>query len=290
MTDKPVRLQLETFLGCNARCSMCSVRDWKRVHGEMADQVFHRAVEQGLAYSEDIQATSLTMDGEPLLGRRIVERVAYSVEAGLPNIGFATNDYLLNEELGCRLLDAGLDWISFSFDSIDKTTYERARLRLKFDRTYNNIKVFIKNRNKGNYDTKVNLRHLDHNHNPNEFKRYQDSWKSYIRPGDQLHYSQVYDWYSNQRATAEGLLSCPYPIENIVIYRDGTVPLCCRDFNAMNVFGNIMDTDLVDIWNSQCWQEVRSLHKAQKGNEISFCRGCDIPHYENKRQMLDTEE
>lgn len=290
MTDRPERLQIETFLGCNARCSMCSVKDWQREHGEMSDSVFEAAVEQGLDFLDSLQATSLTMDGEPLLGRRIVERVAYSKRSGLPRIGFATNGSLLTLDLAKGLLDAGLDWISFSFDSLDKATYEAARVRLKFERTLENISGFVDARNAGGYATAINVRYLDHSQDMKEFARYEAFWKPRLRLPDQVHYARVYNWYNDRASDPTAPLNCSYPRKNLVILRDGTVPLCCHDFNATTPFGNIMETRLIDLWNGPEWTRVRDLHSRGLGGQIEFCIGCEMPDYEDSRKLLDAIE
>lgn len=288
MSDpRPERLQIETFLGCNARCSMCSVKDWAREHGEMSDKVFHAAIEQGTDFNDSLHATSLTMDGEPLMGRHIAKRVSYSKKAGLRAVGFATNGSLLDDVKAAELLDAGIDWISFSFDSLDKEIYEAARGRLSFSRTLENITNFVARRNAGNYETKVNIRHLDHRGNPADFAAYEAFWKPQLRSRDQVHYARVYNWYNDSAADPTVPLSCAYPLTSLVVLRDGTVPLCCHDFNATVPFGNIMTTSLTDLWNGPEWVRVRDLHRRSLGGQIDFCVGCEMPEYEDDRKMLD---
>ena len=46
---------------------------------------------------------------------------------------FSSNGGLLTDIRARRLLDAGLDWVSFSFDSLNKEAFEAVRIRLKFN-------------------------------------------------------------------------------------------------------------------------------------------------------------
>ena len=252
--------------------------------------MFNRTIEQAVFFSDGLEVVSLTMDGEALIGKKIAARVALSKQAGLPNVGFASNGSLMSEDKAHELLDVGLDWISFSFDTLDKEVYEVERKRLKYVKTRDYILGFLRIRNKGEYKTRVNLRFLDHEKRKESFKEYQEFWGKYLRDGDQVHYGTVYSWYQHEGFNSEIPLSCSYPQKNIVVLRDGTIPLCCVDFNADVVFGNIMDTDLIDIWNSEKWQKVRQLHKQNRGGEVTRCVGCDTPDYEAGRELINVKE
>ena len=288
MIDYPERLQIETFMGCNARCTMCSIHNWKRQKGEMTVPLFERIVGEASRFYPDIEVVSLAMDGEPLMGQFISERVAYCKIRGLSNVGFATNGSLLTRDLGKKLLDAGLDWISFSFDTLNKEVYEKKRVNLKYNETITNIHNFIKERDEGDYGTRINVRYLDHEKNSEAFAEYFQHWNKYLKGHDQIHNGRVFNWYSNEGETdiKNEKLSCPYPISNIVILRDGTVPLCCKDFNASFMFGNVMSRSLKDIWDSLRWKEVRALHRSERGAEMKICKGCDMPDYEKKRELI----
>lgn len=282
----PIRLEIETFHGCNARCTFCSIHDWARPQGEMSQEVFEKVIDDSQALLPHLQVVSLTSDGEPLMGSRIAERVTKCRKNGLDNVGFASNGSLMREDLAKTLLDAGLAWISFSFDTLDKDRFEQERVRLKFDVTFKRILRFIELRNEGNYQTKVNMRYLDHASDHEVFEAYREFWEKHIRDVDEIHYGDLYDYKAMGNEDGLRDLTCSYPLNHILIMQDGTVPLCCQDWNAQFVFGNVMKDPLVDIWNSQRWKDVRALHRAGQGGEMALCRGCDVPRYEAQRKLL----
>jgi sulfatase maturation enzyme AslB (radical SAM superfamily) len=274
----PKKIQIETFLGCNARCTYCTVHEWKREHGAMTDEVFARIVEQLIPIGRHVQAISLYMDGEPLMDRQMERRVKELKSHNLPHIGFATNGALLSESRARDLLEGGLDWLAISFDSLNKESFEKVRLRLKFDTVLQNIKRFFELRNEGGFHTKVILRHVNSVDDPEELVSYKSYWSEYLDEKDIVQSFDVHNWGNGKSPPDQDWLApCSHVFDNMVILRDGTVPLCCIDYDGLNAFGNVMTTPLMEIWNSPRWEEVRQAHRAGRRADIAMCGTCDVP-------------
>jgi molybdenum cofactor biosynthesis enzyme MoaA len=71
--------------------------------------------------------------GESLLHNHFNDFIRYAKAKGLGPIQFTTNATLLNEKMNERILSSGIDFISFSLDTIDKESYEKNRLGADFD-------------------------------------------------------------------------------------------------------------------------------------------------------------
>jgi radical SAM protein with 4Fe4S-binding SPASM domain len=282
--DYPKKIQVETYLGCNARCPICTISQWTRKRGPMAGELFTKIVEQAAQFKDRLRVFSLYMDGEPLMDRLIEERVAQSKAAGLRNVGFSTNGSLLGEERSRRLLEAGLDWLAFSFDSIDKDTYESIRVGLKFDVVINNILHHVELRNQMDSPSKVIIRFIEQEGNRGQFESFRDYWSDRLSGHlDEIQVYSAHNWgHGDQEQKDYGNTPCDYVFDNCVILRDGTIPLCCVDFNAEYVFGNLTKTPLLDIWNSPQWRRVRELHAAGNRSELELCSTCDIPELTKK--------
>ena len=291
--EYPNKIQVETFLGCNARCTMCTIHDWARPHGQMADAVFDRIVEQAADFTDHLAVMSLYMDGEPLMDAAMEARITQCKAAGLGNVGFSTNGSLLRPKRVAPLLDAGLDWVNFSFDTMDPEVYEATRVRLKFDSVYDNIRTFIEARNAGGYATKVILRYLETENPPppDGFEIYKRTWSNLLRPEDEIQYSEVHNWGSAEGPLqVDGTVPCDYVFDNMIILRDGTVPLCCVDYNAEYIFGNVMEDGILDIWNSNAFLQVREQHRSGRRKEIAKCAQCNIPDmYEQSKRIYGAE-
>jgi radical SAM protein with 4Fe4S-binding SPASM domain len=71
--------------------------------------------------------------------------------------------------------------------------------------------------------------------------------------------------------------ACDWPWRNTVINWDGSVSVCCGDFDPQNEVGNVFRQSLKDIWNSEAYQAARrSFLKIEKtdGKTGEPCRNC----------------
>jgi 2-deoxy-scyllo-inosamine dehydrogenase (SAM-dependent) len=50
---------------------------------------------------------------------------------------------------------------------------------------------------------------------------------------------------------------CAYPAYEAVINIDGNVLMCCNDYHGAHVFGNVQETPLIEIWESEPMRRVR---------------------------------
>jgi MoaA/NifB/PqqE/SkfB family radical SAM enzyme len=126
--------QIEPTMLCNLECVMCPWTEMRQPGSEMSAATFARIAEfLPLAAGVDFTGT-----GEGTLHPRLVEMVRTAKAAGC-TAGFSTNGVWLDEALALGLIDAGLDWISFSFDAATPEMYERIRQGSSFQIVTENI-------------------------------------------------------------------------------------------------------------------------------------------------------
>ncbi|MHA1543146.1 MAG: radical SAM protein, partial [Candidatus Hodarchaeales archaeon] len=136
----PVRLWIESTNICNLNCPLCpndSIVAEKK--GFMDLDLFKRLVDEISNFAQDIY---LHHRGEPLLHPDLFEMIKYTKQKGLQT-KLHTNATQLNEEKSIKLLESGLDFISFSFDGYTKETYEKMRIGANFEQTLGNILLFL---------------------------------------------------------------------------------------------------------------------------------------------------
>ena len=69
---------------------------------------------------------------------------------------------------------------------------------------------------------------------------------------------------------------CVEVLNHMAINRLGKVSACVRfDPKGLGILGDVNETPLVDIWNSEKRQQWIELHKQGKRKEIQFCSKCD---------------
>lgn len=282
----PKSLSIETFLGCNARCTMCSVSEWKRKHGQMDMDLFNNIIDQVKDFKEEIFQFALFLDGEPLLDDKLHERIDISKKNYIKNVGFTTNGFLFNKNDRIKnILESNPDWIVVSFDSLIKEHYEKIRVRLNYERTLDNIHELIKQRNLKNKKTTICIRYIEQQINKSQFKEYFDYFSKILNNElDEIHFAKEHNWGIGE-AQNIGTSKCHFIYNRFVIMKDGSVPLCCIDFNAEELMGNVKDESILNIFNSEKWNNYRNIHSANNRKKIKICENCNIPDLENDKSL-----
>jgi radical SAM protein with 4Fe4S-binding SPASM domain len=98
---------------------------------------FTHLVDQFLPGLEELQLQGL---GEPLMHPRFFDMVAYAARRGV-RTSTNSNMTLLNPTRAERLVTCGLDELHVSIDGATAATYERIRVRAKFDRVVANVEL-----------------------------------------------------------------------------------------------------------------------------------------------------
>ena len=74
---------------------------------------------------------------------------------------------------------------------------------------------------------------------------------------------------------AEAIMPCYSPRDLCVVTVNGDVVLCPEDFKREEVFGNVLETSLWEIWHSERLVEVRHrLESGRRADTTSICSHC----------------
>src|SRR5438067_1792306 len=76
--------------------------------------------------------------GEPMMHPRFFDMVAYAADRGI-SVTTNSNITLLTAGRAERCVDSGLEWLHISIDGATPETYERIRVRSRFDRVVGNL-------------------------------------------------------------------------------------------------------------------------------------------------------
>src|SRR3989338_638051 len=136
----PLRLWVEPTSFCNLKCPMCTSKDVPEEKiGYMDWDLYKKIIDEAKDFVYDI---NLFMGGESLFHKRLPEMIAYAKANGI-RTRLSTNATVLTKDKREALLDAGLDFIIFSFDGYEKEVYEKIRVNANFEKTLGNIKAFL---------------------------------------------------------------------------------------------------------------------------------------------------
>src|SRR5262245_46341612 len=139
----PTFLQLEPVGQCNLRCRMCPIQFRKDgpPHGPpafMDFDLFTRLLDQ-FPHLRELQLQGL---GEPLMHPRFFDMVAHAAARGI-RVSTNTNLTLLNPRRAELCVTSGLAELHASLDGSTAATYERIRVRARFERVLANLELLL---------------------------------------------------------------------------------------------------------------------------------------------------
>ena len=207
--------------------------------------------------------------GEPLLNKNVLSMIAY---AGSKQIKTRvhTNATLLNRELSKKIILAGLDLISFSFDGYTKKIYEKNRSGAKFEQTLANIIDFLKIKKQLNSKkpyTIIQVIQDGKKLSPNEISRQKTVFLQNFQnlPLNKLISRVPHNWggllkikgSGGRRVKDRKVVPCTFPWYSLTIFYDGKVFLCPQDFEGKICIGDLNKDSIEEIFNGEKIKEIK---------------------------------
>lgn len=231
--------------------------------------------------------------GEPLLNPRIAEMIAIVHKAKVFT-STSTNGHLLTYDKCCELINAGLDMILISVDGTTQDTYSKYRVGGSLDSVIEGIKNLNrarKNLKKHNPYIVVQFLVFRHNeHQIGEIKQLARRWGAdsvRLKTIQIEHFSQAKDLlpvnrkFSRYQVDAAGnyFIAKKYPVKCyrirsiMVVTQNGDVVPCCYDKNGKYVYGNVHQTNPLQIWINKGIRDFRQKVWTNK-IPLPICQNC----------------
>ena len=276
----PVRLWIETTSICNLRCVMCPNKDLKKEEkGFMDPALFRKIIDEARGFVFD---ANLIHRGEGLLHPDFPALAEYAHRAGI-RTKFHTNATLLDEDMSRRLIAAGLDQISFSFDGYDKKTYESIRVNGDFERTLGNIIRFLEVKKGLRSRTPfailelINFPDLSKDEGGQRRKEFLGNFRGL--PLNRLEIKEMHNWAGEVgRPLPKGrkkYIACTFLWQALVIFWDGSVLPCTQDFHGRYTLGNVREETLARVWNNDKMLRLREKILRREIADLETCSQCD---------------
>ena len=277
----PQRLWIELSSRCNLECRLCVNKDIpSNLKGDMDLNLYKKIIDEVQGHVYDI---NLFHRGEPLLHPDIIEIIEYANKKGIKT-RIHTNSTLLSQDLSKKIILAGLDLISLSFDGYTKKTYEKNRVNANYTKSLKNIINFLKLKKELNSKkpfTILQVMEFDEELRSQDFeeqkKQFLDNF--YGLPLDKLVIRKPHNWggglQGHDGALSEKLLQCTFPWYAMVILFDGSVCLCPQDFFGIMRIGNALQTSLKDLWLSNEAAILRNKCVEKRFDKTDPCTACD---------------
>jgi organic radical activating enzyme len=282
LLEFPRFFEIETVNTCNARCPMCTIESWTRHSPVMSMDTFTKIADEISEYTGQVHRVSLFKDGEPLLDKKLPRRIALLKERGVENVAIHTNVSLLDEKRAPALLEAGLDEITLSIDSLDKEVFEKIREGLTLEVVLENAMKFIELRNRIRPQAEIKMRMIKQDSNKDEWEAYKAFWQDRLAPHDRCFSHNIHNWggqLEGHKHVAESLqpqVPCLSLWSAMVIFSDGNVPMCTVDFNNTHPTGSVVDSSIKELWDSPVMMKRRQIHMEHRRGVFPNCRTCNV--------------
>lgn len=281
----PISLNIESTNLCNLQCFFCPREESSKGIGSMGYDLFCKVIDE-CAEKGPLKLINLHKDGEPLAHPRIYDMVRYIADKGAAEeFGFTSNGILLDERREARLLEAGINKISFSIDATSEDSYERSKGRRKYGVVVENVRRFLKNKPA---NVNVAVKFICMQENAGEENEFVSMWED---SGAELILNEYHDWSGSVRdSSLQGILpisenACENPFYSLAVNWDGTVSICCVDWDSQGLVGNVREQSLEDIWKGEQLRRIRALHLGGRGCEVGACDGCTYKSKEGREYI-----
>ncbi len=295
----PTQLLIETTNVCNLSCPMCTTavgqNESERKKGYLHLADFEKILDKVSRY---INSVGLFYGGEPMLNKQLPQMVAYAREKRIETF-FSTNATMLTDEAIEEILGCGLDKMTISCDGLSKETYEKYRVGADFDDVYAKIRKLARRKKERNLvRPHLQLQFIVMKHNQHEVAGlaeakkdlgvdevvvkavaiptwiYDDAGKINALFAEWLP-EKKWSKYKGDQAGAEvkGKQNRCEWLHKGVVHWDGRLSLCCFDYDAKFVYGNLLTAPLAPMWKSAYGLKLRS---EVLNRRFDLCSRCSI--------------
>jgi MoaA/NifB/PqqE/SkfB family radical SAM enzyme len=274
----PKTIYIETTNLCNSKCLMCPHEKMKRSPGNMSWALFKKIIDECKTFEGAGLIIALHKDGEPLLDPLLFEKIKY-IKEYLRNstVMFNSNAMLLDKDKARRLLDSGLDRVTFSVDGASKETYEKIRVGLKYDVVKKNLDMFFELKKASTNKTRVTMQMVVCKDNKSEVEKYNKQW---LGKADRIFFKSMHNFLDmgtsikTKRSSKRQLHFCKQPFDLLMIYWNGDIGLCCWDYNNFYNLGNVKRDKIIDVYNNKKFKEVRTAMCNMNAKTLKPCDKC----------------
>jgi len=277
----PRAVQFQTLSTCNAKCSFCCHCNSpdEIPHGRMEDSLINKIIKE--CGRSLVGRVSPYLTNEPLLDKRMPTIFRDIKKASwLPvKTRITTNASLLNSEVAENLIKAKLDNIWISVNGYSKETYE-ASMALDFEQTMENIDKFLLLKQKMKAKRpKVTITTLRTRLVSPEIEYARQYWADRdvsfkVHAVDNRVGLDEFEQVCPEDAAKAPRRKCDLFLKQAYIVENGDMILCCHDWKQSVVVGNITNSSIAEVWNSDYFKKRIYEYYEENFEHLEICRTC----------------
>ncbi|MFC1513972.1 radical SAM/SPASM domain-containing protein [candidate division KSB1 bacterium] len=264
----PKKIQIETTILCNSKCSFCPQDELKRGPNYMSDDIWRKIIDE--TRGRDVIYRPFLVN-EPFVDKRLGEIINYIRLDDTASVELNSNGRFVNRALVTEALKEGIDWIRFSIDGFSPETYKESGRGTNYNKVIDDIHFFINERNRLKSDCLIEIRMINMDFNRHEQADFTEYWSKYL---DKVSVTELYSWpWTGQTESFNA--PCPKINDEMFFVVDGRAILCCWDTWEKAVIGDVRENTVEEIWLGETNQKYRSLLNNGERSRIELCSRCD---------------
>lgn len=286
----PYKITFDPSSLCNLRCGGCHTGT---KHPEMIKPSVLKFEDFKVMFDKVKDYTlsiSLYNWGEPFLNKDIFKIIQYSTENKVGTT-LHSNFNHFNEEMAEKLIRSGLTHLYLSIDGASQDIYSIYRIKGNYDVVIKNVETLLRKKKELNsHFPIVTWKYLTFDHNIHQIKQAAqkaealgvDDFEVFKANTSLMDLHQEAQKYIQQPALFKTLPArCNSLWSSIYVGPDGSLFPCSLSFRASESFGNLLHSDLKNIWNNSQYINARALFTNKKpgtDNLPSPCNTCKYYH------------
>ena len=286
----PNRVTVELTNDCNVSCVFCNRQKISMDIGYIEDKLFYKIIDE-MARHLPVKLVPF-FRGEPLMHPQLIPFIKYAKQKGVGPIQMASNALLLDDQMQDRLIEAGIDYLSFSLDTVDPKVYERSRMFGNLEISSNHVKSMglkcKERKKKGLSAPTIQVSTINIEEYLPKQKEFIEEWLPYV------DVVRVYEQHDEKGRLVDPQIRksldifeerkpCRKVFTDMIIYWDGRMALCNYDWNEQRKIGNANTMTLQEAWDSEEYENVRKMHLCNQfdGGICVDCHHWKIDYTEN---------
>jgi sulfatase maturation enzyme AslB (radical SAM superfamily) len=285
----PTHIRIETASACNLRCQHCTtgVAYKSTDRRVMSLETFERVLGQ-VRTLPTIRTAIMYLGGEPLLNKHHATMCRRTKdETQVTTVKFVTNAMLLTQKWCDEIAAANVDGIHVSVDGRSPEENDRIRVGASYATIRDNLRMLERTLRAAGCRTKIVIANT-------VFRRPDDLMQPAVPefiardfPGIKVRagYAMVWPGMTAAETALDDLQVyqekprrfCDHPFYDLAIRANGDVVLCCYDISGRHVMGNVMRDELLGLYQSDRYIDVRRAMLRRDGAAVpEVCRRCVV--------------
>jgi radical SAM protein with 4Fe4S-binding SPASM domain len=248
--------------------------------GYIEDKLFYKIIDE-MARHLPVKLVPF-FRGEPLMHPQLIPFIKYAKQKGVGPIQMASNALLLDDQMQDKLIEAGIDYLSFSLDTVDPKVYEHSRMFGNLEISSNHVKSMglkcKERKKKGLPAPTIQVSTINIEEYLPKQKEFIEEWLPYV------DVVRVYEQHDEKGRLVDPQIRksldvfeerkpCRKVFTDMIIYWDGRMALCNYDWNEQRNIGNANTLTLQEAWDSEEYENVRKMHLCNQFDR-GICADC----------------